>query len=232
MEQSKGMVKQVKSLKWFSVCLALVLFLGIGTAVRADSFTFDLGNPGVAGNNTVSSPYANVEVTGNTSTGIVDFKVSVAGTNPATLGAFGFNYSNVGNFSLASFTGTGGNTSSWGLTSGGQMDGFGSFAAQVGPSSSAAGNRLTGFEFQLQLADHSQALASNFEVLNSGGGNGPAFSFAQEYFPNSGGTGYVGVSNAAPTPAPPSVVLLGIGLVGLACYRRRQQKRLAVSPGV
>lgn len=215
--------------RFLSSLVAVVLVCGVAGPVLADSMTFDVGNPGVTGNGTVSSPYASVTVTGNTSTGIVDFQVSV-GSNPAKLGSFGFNYNaGVGSFNLSSFSGVGGNTSSWGLQSGANMDGFGSFNSIVGPSTSGAANRLTSFDFQLQLSDHSQALASNFEVLNAGGGNGPGFAFSQEYFPNSGSTGFVGVNSlgTSAVPAPPSVVLLGIGFCGWLGARWRKRKLAA-----
>jgi hypothetical protein len=217
--------------------LALLLLLSAGTAARADLVVFNLGNPNIAGNTGVSSPYATLTITGNASTGVVDFAVTLAGANQGSFGEFGFDY-NHGNVSAgdftASITGTGGNTSSWGLQGSGQMDGFGTFDEVFGPSNNAASARLTSFDIKLQFAagKFGEAQVSNFEVLNAGGANGPGFYFAEHFFPASGQTGYIGV-NTLPqaAPAPRSFVLFGIGAVGLAGYGWRRWKPAATGTG-
>lgn len=130
-----------------------------------------------------------------------------------------FTWGDVAQVTVAN-TGTVGSAGNWGVQGSGQLDGFGRFEQVIGASSSS-GNRLNGVDIQIQFKSgfYGDAVAANFEVQNAGGGNGPAFYFASDYFPSAGQSGYVGDSQPAlSTPAPPGLVLAGIGLACLGIF--------------
>jgi hypothetical protein len=206
-----------------------------GFETGPDTFTFTQGNPNIGGNTSVSSPYETLVVTGNTTTGVVDLSLTVAGGNNAQFARLGFDFQNFNWNEVASVTitntGTVGSASNWGVLGSGQLDGFGRFDQVIGATSSN-GDRLNGVNIRIQFNTRfiGDATASNFEVLNAGGGNGPAFYFASDYVPASGITGYVGDSQPAiSTPAPPGLVLAGIGLgcMGFVAWIRRHRIPLA-----
>jgi hypothetical protein len=207
--------------------VALLLLLATAGGGRAD-FILDLGNPNIAGNSSVTSPYADLKITGDVTTGKLIFNITLAGTNSgkATFGAFGFDFNqalvNASDFTVK-VTGTGGSTALWGAMGSGDLDGFGRFDEVIGPSSNGLANRLTSVNIELDFkaGKFDEALVSNFVVANAGGANGPAFDFAEEFFPNTGATGFIGVALPEPTP----LVLLASGGVCLAVVlvlRRRK----------
>jgi hypothetical protein len=190
-----------------------------------------VGNPNIVGNASVSSPYETLTLTGNTGTGILELALKIYGSNNATFAQLGFgfqnfNWSDVQGVTVTN-TGTVGSASNWGVMGSGNLDGFGSFDQTIG-ANSAQGNRLNAVDIQIQFksGSYDDAVTSNFEVKNGGGGNGPFFYFASDYFPASGISGYVGddLPPVTPTPEPASMTLCGIGgvlLVG-AWWRKRR----------
>jgi hypothetical protein len=113
------------------------------------------------------------------------------------------------------------------------MDGFGSFNYEVGPSDNSNAARLTSYSFtlQFQAGKYDEATAQNFIVGNSGAGNYPGtFDFALEYFPTSGNTGFGGVPNVVTTPAPPGLVLGGVGIFCLLVWATWRRRKLTVLP--
>jgi hypothetical protein len=189
------------------VLLTLALALVLGSQAQA-GYIFDIGNTAILGNPSVSSPYAIVDVTG-----LSQVTFTVQSLNPdVLLGRLGFNGPT--NVSLVS------GPTGWSLLSGGQMDGFGQFDIEFGPSNKS--QRLADYTFTVQVAD-----ASDYGVFNSNAGNPPgSFAFALEYFPGTGDTGYVGVSSperdprVVETPEPSSMILALTA--GVAWFVRRR----------
>jgi hypothetical protein len=226
----------LKSLIATAALLVCAAVSQTGFETGPDTFIFTQGNANIGGNTSVASPYETLVVTGNTTTGIMDLSLTVAGGNNARFAQLGFDFQNFSWSDVASVTitntGTVGSVSHWGVLGSGQLDGFGRFDQVIGATSSGGGNRLNGVDIQIQFKNgfFGDATASNFEVQNAGGGNGPAFYFASDYFPPSGITGYVGDSQPAiSTPAPSGLVLasIGLGCFGFFAWARRRRIRLA-----
>ena len=197
----------------------VVLLFGALGSVRADYAVFDQKN---FSNSGVTSPYAEVTITGNTSTGQVTFKVDVINNPGATIGGFGFN-TNLSS-EVASVTVNSG--VNWGtVQTNSAMDGFGKFSYHISGSGNSDSVATATVTVQLNVGHFSDALASNFEGLSTGGEM-----FAAEYFPNNGGaTGFVATDHLSPNPvpAPPSYVLLGIGAIGLLALSPWRRKLAA-----
>ena len=200
-------------------------------------------------NATVSSPYATVEVNGNTATGTVAFTVTLTAANQsvATLGEFGFNVSSavaaaVGGHTLTFNSGSSvvlgtGNTSAWTttgtvpgpavLSTGTSMDGYGKFDYVVGPANTANANRMTTYMFTWQFdnaADFGLATDANFEQLT--GPPNAGHMFASHLFPLNGNTGFIdGAETPSPVPEPSSIILGLCGLVGLGLTQIRRLVR-------
>jgi hypothetical protein len=215
-------VKEFLLMKRFAFALLFLPLLG--PTVRAGIMKFDVGNSALQGNNSVSSPYAHVTISGNTATGVLTISIDTAG-NPAKFGAFGFDLKGISasDFTAKVDSSTGGNSSTWALSSGGNMDGFGSFKEEFGPSTNAQSKRLSTLTFELDFfsGKFGEAVPASIEALNAGGGNGPGFYFALEYFPNTGNTGFAGVNTLGPNPVvpePSTLALAGIAISGLLCF--------------
>ncbi len=230
------------------MALALVALMpSVSQAGFVINFNYGNPAPGIDGNPTVSPPYA--QLTANDTLNGVHFHLEVIGGNNASFGTLAFNLNGIDftDFVLdGTPTGTGtGNHANWRLftkPNGVQMDGFGKFDVGIGPSSS--NQRLTSLDFDL-IGTNSLVLGSlDFSRLNSGAGNDPgAFRFALEYFPDEGGTGYVGARSGGgvglpgddpppvATPEPSTIVMLGsASVIGLgAWYRRRRQEKAGES---
>jgi hypothetical protein len=202
---------------------AVLALLFAGGAVRADfTVDFTVANPGLALSN-VSSPYAELTVKTNAD-GTVTFSVTNLG-KADRLGELGFNLNGItaSDFSLKSQTGA---KADWLLTAGGEMDGFGSYTEEFGPSTSSANDRQASFTFTLQ-STHSGGKLTAEEFLGPNGGNAGEppglFDFALHVFPNDGYTGFAGV--AAPEASTIALVvsgLVGVGFAGLRRLRRPQ----------
>jgi hypothetical protein len=215
--------------------VVLAVLLGLPITSQAN-FVFNIANTGLAGNNTVVSPYADLSITDsttdNTLTALqVKFDLTLMNGNNAKFGALGFNLNGISavDISLASLAGTGGDYSAWGFGGGGQMDGFGNFDLQVSPGSNSNDNRLSSLTFilQFQPGHEVDAKVSSFVALNSGAGNPPgSWYFSAEYFPNSGLTGFIGGRSDAvmANPAPSTIVMLGIAGMCCGAYRRYRRK--------
>jgi hypothetical protein len=192
------------------------LFVTVCTTTARADFQFTEANSGVSGNNTVSSPYANLTITGDTVTGVVTFSIDV-NSNPASFGTFGFN-SNVRSsdytYKIDKWPGylNGSPSPDWGIGTGSNISSFGYFKQIFGPSNNNNNNRLTSLTFELDFKSgmYNEAVASNFEVKNSKGNY-----FALEYFPNDPSTGFVGTDSLTPVPAPAAMLL---GLSGLLIF--------------
>ena len=65
-----------------------------GFETGPDTFTFTQANPDLAGNGSVCSPYETLVISGNTTTGIVDLRLAIAGGNNARFARLGFDFQN------------------------------------------------------------------------------------------------------------------------------------------
>ena len=113
------------------------------------------------------------------------------------------------------------------IGAGGNVSSFGNFDYTVGGSSAA--DRAQPYDFVLQLTNHSQALASNFEVTNSSGNYFAAHMFTDLQVGGSAVTGFIGSDGKQnPNPVPVtstlvmSSILLGMFGVVWSCMRRKR----------
>jgi hypothetical protein len=219
------------------------MFLCLPLPGRAD-FVFNAGNPSITNNTNVAAPYADLTITDSTTdhslaAGQVKFALTLAGGNDAKFGALGFNLNgvNASDFSLlpGSLTGTGGSSSSWALSLGGNLSQFGAFDMEVAPSSSAAAKRLTSLSFVLQFRPglEAEAVAGSFEALSHDAGS-PRDSglFAARYYPAHGGNGFIGSrsgglgpSGPISMPEPSGIALMATAVFGgLGAYWAKRRK--------
>jgi hypothetical protein len=198
----------------------LLLLLATAGGTRA-GFVFDVADANIAGDHSVHSAYANLTVTGDTTTGKVIFHLTLAGTNSGKFEDFAFNFKptrvSEGDFTIH-VTGTGGNAAGWqDIMPAPTQGSFGNFSEVVGTT--VAADRLTSVDVELDFVagKFNEARASNFVARNHDG-----YDFAAHFFPSSGQSGYIGVRAA---PAPPALVLLGSGglcLGAVVAWRRRK----------
>ncbi len=240
----------------FGLIMALALVALMPSVSRAGFvINFNVGNPNIdPGNPTVNPPYARLTIDdpttdpGLAANNLLHFHLEIVGGNSAGFGRLGWNLNGVTASDYHLFgtpTGTpnsvapGGDPSLYALIGSKQFDGFGTFDEGIGEK---ANNRLEMLDFFIQFNNAADATIASVNRLNSGAGNDPgSWRFALEYFPDSGGTGYVGARTQLvglppddppiATPEPSTIVMLGsASVIGLgAWYRRRRQEKAGES---
>lgn len=190
---------------------------------------------GITGAGQLDQPYGTLQITGDTSTGLVTFMLDTTPHNAsapinAVFNDISFNTAlKLGtDFTLKS--GPAGSQ----LSAGGNVSEFGSFDYTVGGTGASA--RARPYSFVLALTDPSKAVASNFEVPNSAG-----FSFAAHMYTKlskdgntDSVTGFIAGGDApAPTPVPipePSIMTMVVACLaplGARAAVRRHRRRSA-----
>ncbi|HEV8070249.1 MAG TPA: PEP-CTERM sorting domain-containing protein [Planctomycetaceae bacterium] len=226
------------------VAVGIVVLVGItGSHANASQITaeYDLTKFNTT-NGTVSSPYEVIDITGDTTAGTVKFTINVTAANIASGNAkfaeFGLNTSSLlSGLKASNFTGFTPSQFSWSGSK--DLDGYGSFN-EVVYGGSAKAHRTTSLTFTITgintlVGNSNWTLTSDTgssEILfapNSGG-----HLFASDYFPGSGKTGFVDgavfvppVGTNVATPEPNSAILLGLGGIGVAFFRRRYARSAA-----
>jgi hypothetical protein len=204
------------------------LLLATTTPPEAAAGTnFNLGNADIQGitgpgANQLTTPYATLDLLGNTLTGQLTFTLSTSLHNagppinsvfndisfntPLTLGT---------DFILLSASNGGS------IGGGGNVSSFGTFKYTVGGNGNAA--RAQPYTFTLQLTNFSQALASNFEVANGSGNYFAAHMFTDI---GSGVTGFIAANSLNAVPEPASIVMAipPLALLGIAALRRFRRR--------
>lgn len=227
------------------VAVGIVVLLAItGSHANASLITaeYDLTTFNTT-NGTVRAPYEVIDMTGDTTAGTVSFTVKVTPANIASGNAkfseFGLNTSALlSGLNASDFTGFAPSNFSWSGAK--NLDGYGSFNEVVYGGSGAA-DRTTSLTFRITgintlVGNSNWTLTSDTgssEILfapNSGG-----HLFASDYFPGTGNTGFVdgavfqsgGIQPNLTTPEPSSALLLGLGGIGIAFFRRRHARSVA-----
>ncbi|MGZ6207718.1 MAG: PEP-CTERM sorting domain-containing protein [Syntrophales bacterium] len=197
------------NIKVFAVTSLLVMILfGINIpGVEATSFTLNQGNEVFSG----PPPFATVDVTATATT--LTFTVTALPNVTDLLLGFGFNTDLT--LAAANFTTV---PTNWTPKSVQQMDGFGKFSWDV--VGNAAGDRVN--VATIIITPGVPFTEADFEIPNADG-----HMFAAHYFqPVPGGHNLTGfISDGSSTtlvPEPTSMLLLGLGLVGLAAIRRKK----------
>ena len=209
---------------------ALLVVMAVPQKAHA-GIVFDLGNAAIQGitgpgANQLTTPYATLDIVGDTSTGRVTFTLTTSPHNAGTpinavFSLISFNTSLTLGSDFTLLSASNGN----GIGAGGNVSTLGTFKYTVGASSKAS--RAEPFVFVLQLTDHSKALASNFEVAN---GDGNYFAAHMYTDVNGGVTGFIG-ANTLPqaVPEPSTVVLTASSIVPLGIFGLWRRRRSAAN---
>jgi|GEM_PF-2895921 len=222
------------SVRVVSACAALLVATAVAQEASA-GIVFDLGNTAIQGAtgpgaNQLTTPYATLDIVGDTTTGRVTFTLSTSTHNAsppinAVFSEVSFNTNLTLGSDFTLFSASNGN----GIGAGGNVSTFGTFDYTVGGA--AMSDRSVPFVFVLQLVDPSKALASNFEVANGDGNYFAAHIFTNIQVAGSGDkvTGFIATNNVmmpSAVPEPSTVVsavssLVPLGILGLWRRRRR-----------
>lgn len=227
----------------------LLFLLGAGQAKASIvTATYDLtvgntsGGGGIANNSTVTSPYEQIVMTGDTTAGTVQFAITIPANDAgATIHEFGFNITSLlSGLATSNFTGISPNDFSATVDANQQLDGFGKFDVILATSSASVREPSLSFTISginALVGDSNWTLTSDTgssEILFAAPSDGHLF--ASDYFPATGATGFVDGPVFVPggpdpnviTPQPNSAVLLGLGAFGLIAFRlRRRSSALA-----
>jgi hypothetical protein len=226
------------------IAVAIILLLVPITGSRANASpitaTYDLTTFNTT-NGTVSSPYEEIDISGDTTAGTVTFTVKVTAANIASGNAkfaeFGLHASSLlSGLTATNFTGFTPSNFAWSGSK--NLDGYGSFNEVVkAPTSS---NRTPSLTFK--ITGINTLVGNNHWTLTSDTGsseilftpNTGGHLFASDYFPGTGNTGFVdgavfqpGIGTNVTTPEPSSALLLGLGGIGIAFFRRRHARSAA-----
>jgi len=207
------------------LALGLIASLVAPSESRA-AVIFDQGNTsilGITGNgaNQITSPYAFLDITGNTTNGQVTFTLSTSAHNAASpinsvFSQISFNTELALGTDFTLLSASNGN----GISNGGNVSSFGAFDYTVGGASK--GSRAVPFTFVLQLTDFAKALPSNFTVANGLGNSFSAHMFTDIQGSGGGVTGFI-AAESVPVPEPATLSLFLVGLIPLGIMRIRRR---------
>ena len=204
--------------------MALVGAAAITSAAHANitsgSWIMDQSNTFADG-----TPYGQVDILADSVAGSVKFTVDAFNVQPLYgtlsnfgLQKFGFNFDNV---TSAPGTWTVALPTDWTQDTNSNLDGFGNFEVKEAGDGSSRQDPLI---FTITLPTASEAIATNFAVLGSGGAQGNFFFAAHVAgFGTTPGSHYIGGSGSTTVvPAPGAVALaaFGLGIVGWVNRRR------------
>jgi hypothetical protein len=220
--------------------LALLLWASgeapaIAATFSSPTYYFTLGNTsgtgGIANNNTVTSPYATLDITVDDTLGTVTFVLNNYNPNTATMGAFGFN-SNV--ITLDDISSVTRNTFAVAVDENQSLDGFGKFTIAAGPNGNV-NSIAPPVTIVVTLETPSLATLENVTAQSTQGNALTDNYFALEYFPltNPSVTGWVAVTSllpppdpdVLPAPEPTSLAIWCLGMVAAGIGARRMRKR-------
>jgi hypothetical protein len=203
--------------------LAVIIVVSAGPSAQAGittaTLSFDKGNDKIANNAHVSSPYATLQLTADSTAGTVQFALAPTSQSVSvTFSEFGFNTS-LPRKDITSITGL---PSGWtvAINPSGGLDGFGKYDFVVSAPSSSQGDRVSSLSFTANVSPASAATVSNFEESN-----GKAY-FAMDYFPSKGKTGFVAVTSlppAVPEPTTMAMALTALPILGVVRRLRRSR---------